>query len=775
MLGLRPHARIEDARADQEIYRDLLSLAGTADEPPAAAPPDVRSLLDQLEIEDAALRGEELWQLRLLLDQSAAAITWARRPREGARGLARLLQALDPLPALHRELGRALEPSGEVRDDASADLTRIRRSIRSLRERISRQLESIVRSLGIAESFVTIRDGRYAVAVPAAQRRQIPGTALGHSGSGATVFLEPREAAEANSQLAELLLDELREVDRVLRELTGLARRDRESLARNLDHLARLDAAQGVASWAQSVNGALPDLTEARTLALRTARHPILVERHRRGELKAPPVPLDLELQAESPMLLVTGPNMGGKTVAVKTVGLLSLLAMAGLPIPAADGTAVPWLDHVVCDIGDEQSLMEDVSTFLSHVRRVSEAISVATSRSLVLLDELGSGTDPTEGAALGQAVLERLLERRTLCLATTHHGALKSFAQETQGVRNASMAFDEESLEPRFQLTVGIPGRSRAIQVAERFGMDRAVLARARELLPRGERDLGALIEELGLLKAAVASEREELERTRERLAERETELRSALGKLEAERRERKQAELHARRELLRKLEDQIDEYRRRLRADRKASAETLEEARGLAKKVSQAIDADTVVEPKPERGVPVDRVQEGERIFVPALQAEGVALSGPDHDGRVRVKIGGATAVLPMAQLRREGPGVGAPSDAGAGGASARAGGSAGPAQQSAQRKPVEIPDVPREIDVRSLEPDDAILAVQRFLEDAVMGGVESARIIHGKGKGIMRERVRRWLKEQPSVREFRLGELGEGGTGVTIVNLA
>jgi DNA mismatch repair protein MutS2 len=234
------------------------------------------------------------------------------------------------------------------------------------------------------------------------------------------------------------------------------------------------------------------------------------------------PVPLDLELDQEKPLLLVTGPNMGGKTVALKTAGLTALLAMAGLPVPAAEGTRIPWFDHVVCDIGDEQSLMEDVSTFLSHLRRVSEAISIATTDSLVLLDELGSGTDPTEGAALGQAIVERLLERRTLCVATTHHGALKSFASEAAGARNASMAFDEETLRPRFTLLIGVPGRSRAIQVAERFGMDESVLARARALLPKGERDLGALIEELGSLKNEVARERELLAETRMRLAER-------------------------------------------------------------------------------------------------------------------------------------------------------------------------------------------------------------------------------------------------------------
>ena len=761
MLAIRCQTRLDDARAVQDIYRDVLALWGSPEEPPPAAPPDVRALLERLETEGQVLSGEELWEIRLLLDQAAPAYAWTRKNRSETPGLTRLLADVEPLPALHRELGRSLEPSGEVRDEATPDLGRIRRSIQTLRERLAQKLESIARGLGIAESFVTLREGRYAIAVPASQRRQVPGVALGYSGSGATVFLEPREAAEANSQLADLFADEIREVSRILRELSTLAGRDQGALARDLDALARLDAAQAVASWTKATGGSLPALTEERSLLLRGARHPILVERHARGEMPSQPVPLDLELDQDTPLLLVTGPNMGGKTVAIKTVGLTALLAMAGLPVPAAEGTRIPWFDHVVCDIGDEQSLMEDVSTFLSHLRRVSEAISVATPVSLVLLDELGSGTDPTEGAALGQAILEGLLERRTLCVATTHHGALKSFASETAGARNASMAFDEETLRPRFTLLIGVPGRSRAIQVAERFGMDSTVLARARELLPKGERDLGALIEELGTLKNEVAREREELTRTRLRLAEREGELKTALSRLESEKRERKQAELAARRDLLRNLENQIDEYRKKLRADKKASAQTLDEARGLARRVSESIDADTEWVPAPDRGAPVERVREGDRVYVPALQAEGVVLGQADHDGRVRVRIGAATTMLPIGNLRRDAGETNSKEDR-----SKR--------ERPALRRKIEIPEVPHEIDVRGFEPDEAIRAVEAFLENAVMGGVDRARIIHGKGKGILRERLKRWLKGQPAVKEFTLGELREGGTGVTIVTL-
>ena len=577
IAGWGPLRRMEDALERQEVLRDLIAAWQVGDAPPRETPPDLRALLPRLATEGMALRGEELWSVRVLLDQAAAVHAWLKARRaEDVPGLSRLLDPLEPLPALHRELTAALDPSGAVRDDASAELSRVRRSIRSLRDRLSGRLEALLRALKAPESFVTLREGRYAIALPASHRRDVPGTVLGHSGSGASLFVEPREAAEGNSELAELLLDETREVERILRALTARAARDRDALERDFDRLTELDAAHAATEWARALGATLPLLSEERRIVLRGARHPLLAERARRGET-GPPVPLEAALDEHRPMLLITGPNMGGKTVALKTVGLLSLLAQAGLPVPAGSGTTIPWFDRVICDIGDEQSVMADVSTFLSHLRRVSEAVSVATGRSLVLLDELGSGTDPTEGAALGQAVLERLLERRSLTLASTHHGALKAFAQEAAGVRNASMAFDEETHRPLFTLVLGVPGRSRALQVAARFGMDPGVLRRAEALLPQGERDLGALLEELGRLRGEVLAEREELARTRGRLAEREGELSEAQRRLESERRERKQAELAARRDLLRTLETQIDDYRRRLRADRKASPAAL------------------------------------------------------------------------------------------------------------------------------------------------------------------------------------------------------
>ncbi len=772
LLARAPFRRLDEARRAQEEIADLLAAHEAGDPPPTVAPPDLREVLKRLTTEGTTLRGEELWQIAVLLEQSGLVAAWIRKRREDAPGLTRLLGGLDPLEALKRELTRALDPSGAVRDDASPELSKIRRAIRSLRERLASRLESILRSAGSPESFVTLREERYVIAIPASNRRAVPGAVLGHSGSGASIFVEPREAAEGNSELAERASDEAREVERILRELSAAAHRHHESLQANLAALAGLDAAEAVVSWTREADAALPVLSDERRLLLRGARHPILVSRHLRGEFSGQPVPLDLELDAENPVLLVTGPNMGGKTVAMKSVGLIALLAMAGLPVPAAQGTTIPWLDRIVCDIGDEQSIQDDVSTFLSHVRRVTEALEVATDRSLVLLDELGSGTDPAEGAALGQAVLEALLARGAMTLATTHHGSLKTFAHETSGVRNASMAFDENTLRSLFRLVVGVPGGSRAIQVAARFGMRSEVLDRARALLPQGERDLNRLIEELGWLREEAVAERRALTETQSKLREREGELRVARDRLEVERKERKQAELSARRELLRQLENQIDDYRKKVRTEKKASPETLQEGRGLVKEMTAAIDAETEAPGAADRGAPVTVAHEGDRIYVPALRAEGVVISVPDKDGRVRVKIGSATAVLPLRQLRSS---VDAPP-----GAAHEGKGRRGEGRDKGDRPEAPTftgPDLSAsgtEVDVRGFEADDAVRAVERFIEDATVGGIQIVRIIHGKGRGILREEMKRFLAQNQLVKEFRLGENREGGAGVTIVTL-
>ena len=756
---------MEEARAEQALYADLLAAQAAGDPPPAVAPPDVRPLLDRLRHEGAMLRGEELCSLARVTEEAAQVVAWRRRGGKEYESLGLLLDRLDPLESFHRELVSALDPPGVVKDGASSALAKIRRSIGGTRERIARRLETILRGLGMPESFVTLRDGRYVVSVPGGHRRSVPGAVLGHSGSGASVFVEPREVAEANEELAELEVEEAREVERILRELSHRAHRVQPALEVDFVTLVRLDAAEAVAAWARESGATLPEVTddEGRVMELRRARHPILIERARRGDMQ-PPVPLDLRIDAANRIVLVTGPNMGGKTVAMKTVGLLTLQAMAGLPVTAATGTRMPWCDRICCDIGDEQSIQDDVSTFLSHVRRLGDAVRLATPMSLVLLDELGSGTDPAEGAALGQAILEALRARGTLCIATTHFGSLKTFAHDAEGVRNASMAFDEETLRPLFQLVVGVPGGSRALQVAERFGMEPAVLGRARELLPMGERDLNRLIEELGRLREDAERERGLLVSTRATLAERESELKSARDRLDAERKERKQTELEARRDLLRTLERQIDEYRKRLRTETKASHETLREARGLARSIEEAIDADTD-RPAAPMGAPVRRAAPGDAVVIPALGATGTVLSMPDGDGRVRVRVGSATAVLPLAQLRRA-----------EGAADARAAVTPRRSAEGASGSSgSDVSEVAGEIDVRGFETDDAVRAVERYLEDAAMGGQPTARIIHGKGKGILREEMKRFLATNSLVKEFRLGELREGGTGVTIVTLA
>jgi len=317
VLSLAPAERIEKARDGQEAIADLLAVHAAGDAPPTAAPPDLRPMLQRLATEGATLRGDELWQIAALLEQAGAVSGWLRKSRPATPGLARMLGRLDPIDLLRRDLVRAIDPSGAVRDEASPALARIRRAIRSLRERLSSRLEAILRSAGSPESFVTLREERYVISLPASNRRSVPGAILGHSGSGASVFVEPREAAEGNSELAERSVEEAREIERILRELSARAHGHHAAIEGDLEALSRLDAAEAVTSWARDAEATLPVLTEDRTLLLRGARHPILVGRALRGELPARPTPLDLALDETHPMLLVTGPNMGGKTVAM--------------------------------------------------------------------------------------------------------------------------------------------------------------------------------------------------------------------------------------------------------------------------------------------------------------------------------------------------------------------------------------------------------------------------------------------------------------------------
>jgi DNA mismatch repair protein MutS2 len=644
-----------------------------------------------------------------------------------------------------------------VRDEASPALRRIRRELResegklvALLERILGRLEAHQR---VPDMSVTVRNGRYVIPVRREGRGAVGGIVHDSSHTGATLFVEPPAAIEACNRIRELEADELREVDRLLAELTDQVRPLAADLVATRDALATLDALHARARFAIDFRCAAVQLRPAEQgVALRGARHPLLMEQG------IEVVPFDLELEPHERTLLVSGPNTGGKTVLLKTIGLLSMMTQAGLPVPVAAGSAVALYDDIFADVGDEQSIEASLSTFSAHLKNIADLLKRATPRSLVLLDELGSGTDPMEGAALGGAVVEALTRRGAMSIATTHLGALKELAGEVPGVVNASLQFDAERLAPTYHLIKGIPGRSYGLRIATRLGLPDAVLARAEERVPQVERDVNALLESLeardALLarrEADVAAAGAAVQQTAHRLAEREDGLRRREIAFERE----------ARQETRRYLLDARHEVERAIREVRGAAAERADEV---------ATDARQRVERLAEshRG----KLEELERTGAATPSGEGVADADPGtlvvvhslggkvgrvverRDDGLLVAVGNVKMTFPAAGLSIA-PAAARPT-------------------ATALRGDLPDEDAPTEIDLRGLRAGDVDEVFLQALDAAIRADLRSFRVIHGKGTGALRERVTEMLRKDTRVRAFRMAAWNEGGAGVTVVDL-
>ncbi|HEY7697162.1 MAG TPA: endonuclease MutS2, partial [Vicinamibacteria bacterium] len=458
-LALLPAEDLAQARSRAADLAEWLALVSGDAPPPNPGAPDVRQALASAEAPGALLDPESLLQIaRLAAISRELKHVLLAQPGRAPRLHARATTELGAWPPLEAAVARALDERGQVRDEASPSLRQLRRRIAGVRDEIRTRLERLAGRIG-AESFATERSGRYTVAVPLDWLGRVRGVVHDRSASGGTVFLEPFEVVELGNRLREAEEEERAEVRRILIALTTLVGQEATALERALAELARLDLLQAEARLQHDWRMHLPELVEGGPIDLRAGRHPLLeLAREVQGEAI---VPLDLRLGGDTRVLVITGPNMGGKTVALKTLGLLTLMAMAGLGVPAAEGTRLGFFPWVVADIGDEQSIEENLSTFASHLRRLREAVVNASPQSLILLDELGAGTDPAEGAALGQAILEVLSESGALAVATTHHGNLKELATALPAIQNGSMAFDPETYAPLYRLVPGVPGRS--------------------------------------------------------------------------------------------------------------------------------------------------------------------------------------------------------------------------------------------------------------------------------------------------------------------------
>lgn len=744
---LRPETDPDRVLALQAETAEAVAVLERAVRPPWGGVKDIRPQLVRLAAA-AALTAPDLWDV-------LETVRSARRLREMIMGepatilLRRLAEGIVPLEALESALESAIVPEGMVSDAASPELQRLRRLSETLTRRVRERLESylhdpeLVRAL--REPIITLRSGRHVLAVRAEERARIPGLVHDASQTGATLFVEPMPVVELGNQLREVEAREAAEVERILRELTQAVRAVEPAIAATLDALAELDVIFARASLARDQGAVASRMGPAGRMRLVKARHPLLGSQA---------VPLDLEIEDPVRLVVITGPNTGGKTVTLKTVGLMAAMAQCGLFLPAAEGTELPVFQEIFADIGDEQSLLQSLSTFSAHMAHIVRILRQAGPHSLVLLDEVGAGTDPAEGAALAMAILEELLERGCMGAASTHQGELKLFAHTHPGLVNAAMEFDPVTLQPTYRIRVGTPGRSNALAVAQRLGLEEAVVARARAHLShdslRVDEVLAALEQEregLAQARAAAAAQRAEAEILRQRAA-----------------RELESAEERAR-GLLASARETLDEERLAMRAKLEAAHRALRAARAPADPEAALRELDALrrelrAEPRPVRRpllAPRPNGEPGVDDWVELLRYGQLGRVVERHGDEYLVEVGALRLRVDRSELLPAQP------DA--------------PAPAASRDRNVGIArriEVRPELDIRGMSVEEGLEALDRYLDDARLAGLAQARIIHGRGTGRLRQAVQAFLAEHPEVEAQRPGGPGEGGDGATVVTL-
>ena len=669
---------------------------------------------------------------------------------------------LHPLPAVRSTLARSFDPVGELLDTASPRLGGLRAAVRVAYDRLRRRLDALVGAeLGgaLQDPIVTLRNGRYVVPVKAEARSRVKGIVHDASGSGQTLFIEPLVAVELGNAWREAQAAEQEEVARILDELSALIAVNAAALRETLDALARFDLWAAKASLAADMDATRAETADRPEVVLLSARHPGLIGRV---------VPIDIRIGDGYTALVVTGPNTGGKTVTLRTLGLLSLMHQAGLHVPAEAGSKLPVWRDVFADIGDEQSVAQSLSTFSGHLRRITTIVSEAGPDTLVLLDELGAGTDPTEGSALAQALLDHFIRAGAIVAATTHYAELKAYAHTTAGARNAAVEFDLDTLSPTYRLTIGLPGGSQAFAIAERLGLPEAIVADARSRLTEAQRSfeatLAAIRETEGETSEALARARSAEQRASEALSTAQEERRRA-------RRERDEQVRAARDE----AERIVAELREELAATRKmleretVTAASLDAAMSRAEMLAAHLPSAETPADEPLREAAAPRTWKvGDRARSGSGGWEGRIAALEKGGRRATLEAGGLRVTVEVDDLQ---PALGVPTSVGGG--TGRGGGAAA-ASNAATLRLERARTVASSLDLRGARVEEALETLDRYLDDAGVAGLGSATIIHGLGTGALRDAVRTAAASHPLVRSVRPGERGEGGDGATVVTL-
>ncbi len=698
---------------------------------------------------DGILYPPELYNIMRSLYAARMAIQYVGK--EKYPRLSSLLAGLQHNPELEKKLQKAISEEGELRDDASPTLKDIRRQINTSRNRIREYLQDFIRSGNnqklLQDAIVTERDGRYVVPVRQEYRYEVRGIIHDESASGATVFIEPLAVVEHNNRIRSLQMEEKREIERILRDLTRAVAGFSDELAGNLDILSELDSIFARARMAYKINAFRPRINSKGIIDINRGRHPLLGEQA---------VPVNIELGKAFDILVITGPNTGGKTVALKTLGLLTLMTMSGMFIPARENSLVAIFPYIYVDIGDEQSIEQSLSTFSSHMKNIINILEQVDEHSLVLLDELGAGTDPVEGAALAQVIMEELKNKKARAVVTTHQSELKKYAYQNERVENASVEFDPINLRPTYELTIGMPGQSNAFQIAARLGLNKDLVKRAQELVPHSEMELGNMIRQLKESRQGYEDSLRKNELLRAELLEQKQNLEMERLTYQEEQEEILDQARQETREYLRQIKNEADEAIQELKEllkdkENPPKWHEVEKKRQKLKKLERESRID--LEHDPANG---DEVRPGDYVYVKSINQKGYVLEGPNNQGDLMVQVGILKLSVKQSQVSKT---------------------------QSPEEKKIKwrhqtylekAQNISKEIDVRGLLAEDALLTIDRYLEDANLAGLDSVRIIHGKGTGALRKAVRSYLKDHHYVINFRDGLREEGGFGVTVIQL-
>ena len=757
---LIPEMDLEEVKQAQKETSDALSRILKYGSTSFGGNKDLGYSIKSLEI-GSALSAPELLKIAAFLENTARIKSYGRGEKEdaGKDSLTPYFEKLTPLSPISEEIRRCILSEEEFADDASPELKRIRRSMAITGDKIHNQLSSLLNGslrTYLQDAVITMRDNRYCVPVKAEYKSQINGMIHDQSSTGSTFFIEPAAVVELNNQLKQLAIEESREIERILAELSVKASEHTAELAVNQENMTTLDFLFAKGKLALEQNATMPLFNTDRFIRIKKGRHPLLD--------KKKVVPIDIELGKNFDLLVITGPNTGGKTVSLKTVGLFTLMGQAGLHIPASDRSELSIFREVYADIGDEQSIEQSLSTFSSHMTTIVTILSHADEDSLCLFDELGAGTDPTEGAALAIAILNHLHDRGIRTMATTHYSELKLYALSTNFVENACCEFDVESLRPTYRLLIGIPGKSNAFAISSKLGLPDEISDAAKEQISKEDESFEDVIANLENSRRTIEKEQEEIAAYKERIKTLEGQLKAKNEKIDnAKDRILREANEKAR-AILQEAKDVADETIRSFnKADASTDRKALEEKRQkIRKQIDDKNERLALKTPPKAQAKALDprKLKKGDSVKILSLGLKGTVSSLPDAKGNLFVQCGimrSQANINDLVLLRDED--------------------STASYQKNLKSTPgrsglSKAMNISTEINLLGMTCDEAIAALDKYLDDAYLSHLPSVRVVHGKGTGALRNAVHSHVKRLKYVKDYRLGEFGEGDAGVTIV---